>query len=446
MTFDESWYSAEQLALLVAACHRSEDVPGEVLEVGAWEGRSAVALANAAAPTLVHVVDHWFGNIEEAADHVTVTAAISRDVHGRFTENVERLTSGNVEVHKDDWRKILPSWGTPLRLAHLDASHDYRSTRDLIRAVLPHMGEGGIICGDDYASAHAGRFDLEGGVERAVRELLPGHRSVGNFFYWVKGSATPALSSDDASPSWRLVRLRQPLGLLKRRIRSVLVKVGAAAGRRARWAHHEQAGWTRLTSHLPQPWLTSLGLDLIDPTSRKLEIGSGIRPHDGYVHVDVNPLARHIDLLAPAWELPLPDGWATEVRAVHALEHIPAARLLPTLIEWCRVLAPGGVIQVHVPHAPALMERFLTGSLHDKWLAVGALCGLNIGPDTTSLTEMGTAEHNVLFDEELLSWVLASAGFVDITDCTSSVSDIHTATWKDFVPSCSLVFRARKPG
>lgn len=445
MTFDEPWYSDQQLKLLVSAYHASEHVHGEVLEVGAWEGRSTIALANAAAPTVVHVVDHWLGNTEEAADHVTVIVAKSRDVYGRFMENIHRLTTGNVEVHQGDWRDILPSWSAPLRFAHLDAAHDYRSTRDLILGVLPRLGEGGVICGDDYASAHAGRFDLEGGVERAVRELLPGHLSVGNFFYWMKGGTTPALAGVEASPDGHLSPLRPPLRLLKRMVRSGLVRCGAAAGRRARWAHHKQTGWSRVTSHLPQTVKARLGLDLIDPTSKRLEIGSGIRPQEGYVHIDLNPFAPHVDLIAPAWDLPLPDGWATEVRAVHALEHIPAARLLSTLTEWRRVLAPGGLIQIHVPNAPGLMQCFLTGSLHDKWLAVGALCGLNIGPEATSLTEMGPAEHNVLFDEELLSWVLSSAGFEDITDCTSSVTDIHTTTWKDFVPSCSLVFRARKP-
>src|SRR5205814_6573412 len=43
-----------------------------------------------------------------------------------------------------------------------------------------------IICGDDLETAHAGREDLQGGVERAVRELLPGFAAIDNFWYWQK--------------------------------------------------------------------------------------------------------------------------------------------------------------------------------------------------------------------------------------------------------------------
>jgi hypothetical protein len=43
----------------------------------------------------------------------------------------------------------------------------------------------GIICGDDFINAHAGREDLQGGVERAVKETLQGYKTIGNLWYWM---------------------------------------------------------------------------------------------------------------------------------------------------------------------------------------------------------------------------------------------------------------------
>ena len=87
----------------------------------------------------------------------------------------------------------------------------------------------------------------------------------------------------------------------------------------------------------------AVGLD--DPSavgSTRLEIGGGPHAQRGFLHVDIDPGAHHLEWVAPAWNLPMPDAWATEIVAVHALEHIPPPRLVETLQEWRRVLVPGG--------------------------------------------------------------------------------------------------------
>lgn len=47
------------------------------------------------------------------------------------------------------------------------------------------MISGGIICGDDFKSANMSRVDLNGGVERAVREGLPNFKNIDNLWYYV---------------------------------------------------------------------------------------------------------------------------------------------------------------------------------------------------------------------------------------------------------------------
>jgi hypothetical protein len=111
-------------------------------------------------------------------------AAKARDVYATFQANINALTAGNVQVYREDCFTFLARFAEPVKLAHIDAAHDYGSVARTLRALLPLVVPGGILCGDDYLTAHAGRDDLQGGVERACRELLPGHTHQGNLWAW----------------------------------------------------------------------------------------------------------------------------------------------------------------------------------------------------------------------------------------------------------------------
>lgn len=88
----------------------------------------------------------------------------------------------------------------------------------------------------------------------------------------------------------------------------------------------------------------------------KLEIGSGYKPTPGFIHLDLNPNATDLDWLGPAYPLPWPDNAFLEIRAVDVLEHIGYRHTHDTLVEWHRVLRPGGELVVQVPDAEAGMK------------------------------------------------------------------------------------------
>jgi hypothetical protein len=74
----------------------------------------------------------------------------------------------------DDW---LPrAWG-------FVAPHDYDSARETVDLVLPWLVPGAVLFGHDFQSAHAGRGDLRGAIERAVKETLPAWVTRGNNWY-----------------------------------------------------------------------------------------------------------------------------------------------------------------------------------------------------------------------------------------------------------------------
>jgi SAM-dependent methyltransferase len=161
--------------------------------------------------------------------------------------------------------------------------------------------------------------------------------------------------------------------------------------------------------------------------------------------VDVDPGARHLEAFAPAWRLPFPDDWADEIVAVHSLEHVHPRMFVPTLVEWRRVLAPGGRVQVHVPNGPELMASFLESPVEQKWRIMGALLGMFSGPEVVRPEELEVrSDHQLLFDKDVLEWAFADAGFIDFVDLTDQVSDRHTESWSEVVPRFSLVAQAVK--
>jgi len=188
--FNEKWYTDNQLNDLCNLVPRVKDIQGSIIEVGCWEGRSASRLAAACHPETLICNDTWLGNVEESRvtgqQHTTEVILKTRDVYSIFISNMNSLTQGNYAVVKKDCLQWLSSYADPIKFIHIDASHEYESVFKTIRLVLPHLVKGGVICGDDFLSANAGRTDLHGGVERAVRETLPGFQTIRNLWYWVK--------------------------------------------------------------------------------------------------------------------------------------------------------------------------------------------------------------------------------------------------------------------
>jgi len=186
--FHEEWYSEPQCRLLADLARTVLPLEGIIMEIGCWEGRSTVALANAVYPQTLHAVDTWQGNFDESPDNISVLLAIERDIFKEFQTNISELTKGNVIPHKMDCFVYLANLQEKIKICHVDACHDYASVKQTIRMIMPKLVDGGVICGDDFCAAHAGRDDLQGGVEKAVVEMCPGFKADANSWWYRKGN------------------------------------------------------------------------------------------------------------------------------------------------------------------------------------------------------------------------------------------------------------------
>lgn len=175
--FREDWFAADACTDLAALVVMVADVPGLIVEIGAWEGRSTVAMANAAAPRLVHSVDTWLGS----AGEVSSLLAARRDVFAQWCMNIAELTAGNVRYHKMDWRRYLTELSEPVALVFIDAEHSYDAVAGAIAAVRQWMSDGGIVCGDDIHYPP---------VQSAVRESFKGEALEQMGPLWVRRGIT----------------------------------------------------------------------------------------------------------------------------------------------------------------------------------------------------------------------------------------------------------------
>ncbi len=91
---------------------------------------------------------------------------------------------------------------------------------------------------------------------------------------------------------------------------------------------------------------------------RRLEIGPGGERLPGFetLNAVATPWTDHV---ADARKLPFPDATFGEVYSCHCIEHIDWFDIEATIAEWARVLAPGGLLEVHTVNAGPLMLAML---------------------------------------------------------------------------------------
>ncbi|MDR3392984.1 MAG: class I SAM-dependent methyltransferase [Sulfuriferula sp.] len=196
------WSPIDQLLTLFTLAYASADLPGDILELGSWCGRSAVALGMAAqitGHTKIHCVDlfpeknDWYRNADGtysfavningrmvgAYGEQTVWAEpYERDiapVYQRYAGILEAFNAtiaangltAQVTPVKGDLTSFAASVapGFSLRMAFIDGDHSYEAVSKDIAIVERFLVPGGWICFDDAFSTYAG-------VDQAITEYV----------------------------------------------------------------------------------------------------------------------------------------------------------------------------------------------------------------------------------------------------------------------------------
>jgi predicted O-methyltransferase YrrM len=187
------WSPLDQLMALFTLAYSSSHLSGDVLELGSWCGRSAVALGLAAKLSgkgKVHCVDlfpeknDWYRNadgsysFEVAIDDTVVRAygeqtvwaePFARDitpVYERFSGLMAAFNFAIKANHLTEWVNVIKgdlvkfAAAAPpdlaLRMAFIDGDHSYAAVARDIAIVEKFLLPGGWICFDDAFSSYDG--------------------------------------------------------------------------------------------------------------------------------------------------------------------------------------------------------------------------------------------------------------------------------------------------
>lgn len=187
------WSPLDQLMALFTLAYSSSHLPGDILELGSWCGRSAVALGLAAKLSgkgKVHCVDlfpeknDWYQNADGTysfaveidgkryvayGDQTVWAEPFLRDIkpiYERFNGTLEAFNlamsannlNGHVLAHRADLegfsKKVESDFA--LRLAFIDGDHSYTAVAKDIEIVERYLLSDGWICFDDAFSSYDG--------------------------------------------------------------------------------------------------------------------------------------------------------------------------------------------------------------------------------------------------------------------------------------------------
>jgi SAM-dependent methyltransferase len=137
----------------------------------------------------------------------------------------------------------------------------------------------------------------------------------------------------------------------------------------------------------------------------KLHLGCGPRHIPGFVHLDLQG-GPNIDVVGPVERLPFADGSVSLIYASHVLEHFGRYAYKAVLVEWFRVLIPGGVLRLSVPDFAACASLYYESGLAD---GLSGLVGLIAGGQRNELDF-----HKMIFDEPFLCRDLLATGFREV--------------------------------
>ena len=187
------WSPLDQLLTLFTLAYSSANLPGDILELGSWCGRTAVAMGLAAkltGDTKVHCVDlfpekkDWFknpdgtysfqvnieGRLVGAYGEQTVWAEpYERDiapVYERYSGTLEAFKMAITANGLDN--QVIPIKGDlesftanvaadfRLRMAFVDGDHSYEAVAKDIEIIEQFLMPGGWFCFDDAFSSYSG--------------------------------------------------------------------------------------------------------------------------------------------------------------------------------------------------------------------------------------------------------------------------------------------------
>jgi predicted SAM-dependent methyltransferase len=141
----------------------------------------------------------------------------------------------------------------------------------------------------------------------------------------------------------------------------------------------------------------------------KLHLGCWHRNIPGFVNIDLCDMA-HIDYKSNIDDLSMfDDKSASLIYSSHSFEYFNRQKAVEVLMEWNRVLKPGGVLRLAVPDFDSLIQIYQKTNQIEK--IIGPLYG-QMDIDTPNGKK--TLYHKTIYNFDSLFKILNENGFSDV--------------------------------
>lgn len=145
---------------LFSLCYMQE-IEGDVVEIGSWQGKSASFLARAVKESnngQFYAIDHFKGNVGKEHFYATGKQVNIKDV---FIENITKVGLKDcvnlLDMENTAAAKILEK--KSIRFLFIDGDHTFSGVSKDIKLFLPMLKKGSIVIFDDYFKGFPGLIE-----------------------------------------------------------------------------------------------------------------------------------------------------------------------------------------------------------------------------------------------------------------------------------------------
>ena len=186
-----------------------------------------------------------------------------------------------------------------------------------------------------------------------------------------------------------------------------------------------------------------------DNSKIKLHIGCGTQYKDGWINIDnnsdnnISKLDMNLDLRNP---LPFKDNSVDYIYNEHFLEHLSVQEGLRALMDFRRVLKPGGVLRIAMPDLAEIMSDYSNENWKRDKIDFFQKFGLTFVQTRAEWMNINFRAwgHQWLYDWEELERRLREAGFISIAKCELNKSLISDFVGQETRNESTLVAEATK--
>lgn len=137
-----------------------QNIEGDILEIGSWQGKSTSYLARAVMDSKnghVFAVDHFMGNVRKESIYF-VDGGGSANLQVQFERNMHTLNLHDyITLFPCHSEKAYPSLANKvLRLLFVDGDHTYEGAKKDIELFCPLVRIGGVVIFDDFNNTSPG--------------------------------------------------------------------------------------------------------------------------------------------------------------------------------------------------------------------------------------------------------------------------------------------------